>query len=410
MKYFFSLFFIWLIVSTCFGQSQINLVPYKTNQKWGFADENGKVQISAKYDHVSFFNENYAKVEINNKFGYINISEELVLSIKYDDCNRINLQVFEVKENEKFGLINDKGVVLLPTSYDSIKEVSHLHRRDYNGEFLDMLVYKNGKVGLIQLKNNMVLNLFDTEYLSIWFIQSVRQFRCRLSKEIIRTYNESGEFLKEFKNNRIDPTQGGNPMIHGMISGAQFDSRSTRCTENIDTSYIIRKNTLTAADENIRISDPKKTMTVKNVWKTKETDEYESTIEIEYDVIENGPRIINLTLFKCCYLIFNNGKCGLLGSQFKLESNISASALLIPIEYTSITKYGNGDYLMVGKEGSYGIMAERNFQLITQLKYKYIEREWFYNFYNTGISLFKVTDFNDRTYFVNARGFEFIDL
>lgn len=386
------------------------LVPFKTDKKWGYADENGKVQIPAKYDHVSFFHENYAKVEINHKFGYINIHDEQVLSVKYDDCNRINPEVFRVKENEQFGLINDNGSELLSITYDSIIEVSHTNKREFDGIFIDMLIYRKGKVGLIQLKGNELVRVFDTEYLSIWFMQGIRQFRCRLSKEIIRTYDENGKFLKEFKNNRIDRKQSGNSVVYGRTLGTQFDSRSTKCTENIDTAYSATRNKLVEIDTNVRISNPKKTLVVKDVWKTKESDDYESTIEIEYDEVESGPRIINLRLFKCCYLIFNDGKCGLLGAQFKLKSSISASALLIPIEYTSITKYGRGDYFIVGNNGKYGIMAQNNFQLVTPLKYKYVERNWFYNFRNPEMTLFKVTDFNDRTYFVSDRGFEFVDL
>ena len=67
----------------------LSLKNQGNENKWGFADEEGKVVIDQKYTRVEPFSKGLSLVEINKKYGYINKEGEAVIPIEYKLLSRI---------------------------------------------------------------------------------------------------------------------------------------------------------------------------------------------------------------------------------------------------------------------------------------------------------------------------------
>jgi hypothetical protein len=65
----------------CFAQEQ--LIPYRQNNKWGFASIKREIIVQPKYDSVGFFNYGLAWVKKGRKYGYIDNKGEVVIKIQY---------------------------------------------------------------------------------------------------------------------------------------------------------------------------------------------------------------------------------------------------------------------------------------------------------------------------------------
>ncbi len=61
----------------------MSMIPYRQGAKWGFANPEGKIIISPKYDEVQWFSEGFAAVKSGIKWGYINRSGALVIPARY---------------------------------------------------------------------------------------------------------------------------------------------------------------------------------------------------------------------------------------------------------------------------------------------------------------------------------------
>lgn len=67
-----------------FAQSvDYSFIPYRSCDKWGFANENGQIEIAAKYDDAAWFSQGLAAVKSGKKWGYINKEGKLVIPAKY---------------------------------------------------------------------------------------------------------------------------------------------------------------------------------------------------------------------------------------------------------------------------------------------------------------------------------------
>lgn len=125
-----------------------NLTSFKdANGKIGFKDKGGKIVIPPKYDHVGFFSEGMAYVNIgynaasrqNGKFGFIDASGNLVVPIKYDYAAGFVGGLAKVALAGKYGFIDRAGREAIPLRYDSV------------GDFYEGLAWVklNGKIGYI---------------------------------------------------------------------------------------------------------------------------------------------------------------------------------------------------------------------------------------------------------------------
>jgi hypothetical protein len=139
-----------------------NLIPYNNSEKWGFSDSLGNLEIECKYDYVTPFESNYARIVSNGKHGLINRKGKEVIKPEYDTgANVVNGMAYFKKDSlwfyldtnltvlfskkvdgigyfygdyaiiivkNKYGLINRKGETVLPTEYNDIATVGNTFR------------------------------------------------------------------------------------------------------------------------------------------------------------------------------------------------------------------------------------------------------------------------------------------
>lgn len=104
----FTFFFTW-------AQKPQILVPFRSGDKWGYSDTLGKIKIKPKYDTVSLFD--------------------------YDMVHKGGHVIAEVKLEGKPMMINEKGSVVVPPKYDYIKLLDGLEESTF-------IISKNNKFGL----------------------------------------------------------------------------------------------------------------------------------------------------------------------------------------------------------------------------------------------------------------------
>lgn len=115
-----------------------NLRPFTQNGKWGFIDNKNNIIISAKFDKVHTFSDDFeapenngfseglARVDINNKTGYIDKSGKFIIKPMFDAAeNFVNGFALVGKENSKgdikYTYINKNGIPLTKYEYDSTR-------------------------------------------------------------------------------------------------------------------------------------------------------------------------------------------------------------------------------------------------------------------------------------------------
>lgn len=64
-------------------QIDLSLIPYRQGDKWGYANPDGKIVITPKFNEANWFSEGYAAVKSGSKYGYINKAGTLVIPARY---------------------------------------------------------------------------------------------------------------------------------------------------------------------------------------------------------------------------------------------------------------------------------------------------------------------------------------
>jgi serine/threonine protein kinase len=114
----------------------IQLVPFRKGNEWGFSDVNKKLIIDAKYDEVGFFSEGLAVVRIDGKYGYIDKTDKEIIPLKYSYSSidlpswrtylgsdfKDGLAIVSVGDN--FGIIDKTGKKITEFKYDLIRDFS----------------------------------------------------------------------------------------------------------------------------------------------------------------------------------------------------------------------------------------------------------------------------------------------
>ena len=87
----------------------ISIYPISKNGLWGYADENGELQIDYQFEEVSFFSEGLAAAKTNGKYGLINQLGEFESKVKYDSIKHVRRNQALVFKNGKSQWVNKKG-------------------------------------------------------------------------------------------------------------------------------------------------------------------------------------------------------------------------------------------------------------------------------------------------------------
>lgn len=99
-----------------------NLYIVQKKDKYGFADETGKVIIKEQYQSVTPFADGRSKVQKNNKWGYIDTNGKAVINIEFDLIEAFNQEgIAKAKKNGKWGYIDSNGKPTIKLEYEVLE-------------------------------------------------------------------------------------------------------------------------------------------------------------------------------------------------------------------------------------------------------------------------------------------------
>lgn len=161
------------------------LYPLKIGNLFGYVNKAGSIVIEPKYNLAFFFDGRLAKVHIKYKWGVIDKTGRFVIAPQYEEIGRFRDGLACVRKNGKIGFINESGTVIVPIEGDdkylpayekgvaafTIKDKSYYvdkngkfitkeqfwEAREYNNSKFLRPMQKDGKWGLINAKNELIL-------------------------------------------------------------------------------------------------------------------------------------------------------------------------------------------------------------------------------------------------------------
>ncbi len=123
------------------------------NYKWGFIELTTYKMLKGfkKYDSIEAFDENgLCKVKSDNHYGYINEQGAVQISVKYGKINSFENGLTTAKLNDKFGIIDKNGKIVVPFSLD------YLDMDGFRNGYASMMD-QSGWWGAIDTKGNVVV-------------------------------------------------------------------------------------------------------------------------------------------------------------------------------------------------------------------------------------------------------------
>lgn len=119
------------------GITQTYLIPYRENDRWGYADTNGVVIVEPRYDKVNFFFSGYAQVAKGTLKGVINAKGQEIIPVAYDEISTPYRGYAAVGRDGRSGMISlGNGKLILPVQYKNIRQITTYHFivADANGQ------------------------------------------------------------------------------------------------------------------------------------------------------------------------------------------------------------------------------------------------------------------------------------
>lgn len=95
-----------------------DLIPYRKDSLWGYADIARTVLIRPQYDEVHFFNDEITAVRMGSKWGFINKFGKMITAFKYDLAGDFKEGMCQVRIDDRVGYVNVKGKEVVRPMYD----------------------------------------------------------------------------------------------------------------------------------------------------------------------------------------------------------------------------------------------------------------------------------------------------
>ena len=208
-----------ILVGSFWGMAQnsAELIPFRSGEKWGYADEEGTLVIPAKYEEADFFCNGLAAVKSGGEYLLVDGNGTVV--DKFDDPIGLNTfsQSFKINGNETNetvsvvledyvevtvknmrGLYNSSGSAAIPVKYDQLTAL---------GNDL-VLVKRNNQSGLFHIKGVELLEpIYDEVY-------PFKEDLARVKKDSLA----SGEKVTKTKTQEITTTYSRKSPRYGFVN------------------------------------------------------------------------------------------------------------------------------------------------------------------------------------------------
>lgn len=134
------------------GYSPVAERSFLGNPQMGIIDTLNRMVVPMKYSDVEIISENCFLLKKGGRW-FISNAQGNRISKSYDTIRKFKENYLEIIQNKHHGLYDYKGKELVPSIYDSISIFNDSH----------IIVYKNSKVGLLNLVTNQILFPFKYE-------------------------------------------------------------------------------------------------------------------------------------------------------------------------------------------------------------------------------------------------------
>jgi hypothetical protein len=201
-----------------------DLIPYKVNNKWGYADGTGKMVYNAIYDSVGVFKWNNTL----KKYGSMVYKKDKSIYI-----NKENLPIFNAKYKDVILDYNDWIIASDSTGKLKLFDTSVMEFSNFTFDTFDtfeaksnfLIVENKGKIGVINKKSEIII---PTEYDQIYYHIF---YNCSISSEDYEAYQ-----LKDFEFERKNDTS----YIDGIALSDDKDMILATVINNKETKRIIK--------------------------------------------------------------------------------------------------------------------------------------------------------------------------
>ncbi len=166
------------------------LAAVKINNKWGYINKKGEIEIACKYKNASNFNNSVALVQNKNGRGfYINKQGKKINYQNYNTNNsltKIDNELTPIINNGLWGYVNNQGETIIPFVYNYAQKFSEgiAFVSDENGKYLidktgSPITFKSSlkKLKLLEtiiakLTNDQVIYALDINNAKLYFVNS----------------------------------------------------------------------------------------------------------------------------------------------------------------------------------------------------------------------------------------------
>jgi len=138
----------------------ILLMPFLSNDKWGFIDTTGHLIIPSNYKSVHGFTEGLAAVKVDSLWGFIDKNNQWVIEPEFDSCQPFFGNRAAVMRYGQWGFIDGTGDQSIPFQYNHVKP------------FCEGLaaVSDGNKWGFIDTSNNTVIDfIYDGVHTGFYY-------------------------------------------------------------------------------------------------------------------------------------------------------------------------------------------------------------------------------------------------
>ncbi|MCS6832507.1 MAG: WG repeat-containing protein, partial [Flammeovirgaceae bacterium] len=205
-------------------QKKSGITQIRIDDKVGYVDYKGQTILHPRYQKILYFDsvflhsKGWSQVILNGKVGYINHRGEEVIPPIYcslegvEKAYRDSTQFILACLSKRFGVINHRSKEIIPFEYDAIA--------NYNEEGM-FIAQKNGKWGLINLKNHPVMD----------FIYDGMRFVAGSGKKLVEVYKE-------------------NPVTYYVSPTGEIQSSVPTFSEKKENFQILKKGEMVALAKN----------------------------------------------------------------------------------------------------------------------------------------------------------------
>lgn len=220
------------------GNYEKNVLTYKSNDKYGLIDINGKQIVKPIYDSIEGFdgNEGLLLVKKNGKYGIININGATIVKEKYDE---IKSDLYSNKDFQTYksgfivGTRTDKG---MRYGYIEPKKRKQILKNEYNEIYricekdnddkIYIVAFKDGKAGIYENKKKIIDHLYEDIFYNEKNDLLVLQ---KLGKQGVFRFDNTQVLPLEFENiimtgDYINALNGENVEVYDINGKKQDDS------------------------------------------------------------------------------------------------------------------------------------------------------------------------------------------